>query len=51
MCSFRVNLEWSHKTKEMWRGEVNEPAESPQLAVAVLSRHSVVKLAKQDIGE
>ena len=35
----------------MWEGEVTELAESLEPAVAILSRHSVVKLAKQDIGE
>jgi len=49
MCSLWDTLEWSHKTKEM-RG-VTELAESLELAVTVLSRHTVVKLAKQDIGE
>jgi hypothetical protein len=49
-CAF-VGLHYiKQKIYEKWK-EVTKLAESLGLAVAVLSRHSVVKLAKEDAGE
>jgi hypothetical protein len=49
-CEF-VGLRYTQQKKyEKWK-EVTKLAESLGLAVAVLSKHCVAKLAKEDIGE